>query len=217
MTHTPHHLHRAVRPATPVARRAGFSLIEILVVVAIVAALIGIGAFAFSGFQSSSRIQTTRGILQHAQSAAEEYKATAGRKINPVKNDPVDWTTAKAENADEPYSGSPPTSVISDPNASIERFVWEVRQMQESEKILRGLGDHLRDTDGDGFLEIIDSWEQPVKYFKSSDETDAGEGVPPHPEPFFASAGPDGKWGTFSGSKANNDGAEDNIFSFYLD
>ena len=63
------------------ARRAlGFTLIEVMVVVAIIIILVGAVVAVGSNIRASSMIRATTGILQTLQSAEEEYISQAGRE-----------------------------------------------------------------------------------------------------------------------------------------
>ena len=91
----------------------------------------------------------------------------------------------------------------------------------------------LVDEDGDGFLELRDTWGNSIAYVLRSRHGSIPEDdfLPEHPNPFFASPGEDGRWGaarTESGLgggtawenyKQTEDYAfsRDNLYSFDID
>ena len=125
--------------------------------------------------------------------------------------------------------------------ASIERFVWVAMQNKTSREMLLKLGrrDSAADTKGNltdvgpklddpkpnGFLEIIDGWGMDyIIYVKSvSEVNDSTEQydvygfLPDHPQPYFASRGPDGFWGDVNGDTQEKIDSQDNIYSFDLE
>jgi len=80
--------------------------------------------------------------------------------------------------------------------------------------MVRALGDGLEDTDGDGFLEIVDAFGTPLAYADrvthDDPNTPADDFLPQRPQPFFVSAGRDRQFGATPDAPA----AEDNLLSF---
>ena len=68
-----------VRPAVDKARRGGFSLLELLVVLAIMALLAAIVAPQVLKYLGSSRSQTAKVQIQNIQSALELFQVDVGR------------------------------------------------------------------------------------------------------------------------------------------
>lgn len=182
------------------SRPAGFSLIEIMVTISIIAVVVGLAIVGYRQAQNMAKRSRTKIVLKQAVAAATEYQARTGQVINSSDNVPFDWTTPKEHNAPN-FSGS---SVINGVNADIERFVWACMQLEASKAILLTLGDRLQDTDGNGFLEIVDGFNHPdtptfgnpLGYRHSF--TPPTSSTPPHefipsPRPFFVSYGPQGK------------------------
>lgn len=222
--HAPLHASRHHR------RSAGFTLEELLIVIGIIGLLVGIGIFAAGGFRTEGERQQTVGILQQAHSVATEYQATAGEKINVYGNTPIDWSTITTRVNDPTHSDYDPDDdpdtpplpgTMSNEYIDIERFIWRAQQVPEAKRILDNFrfgtqtadgveeGGRLRDTDGDGFVELVDAWGTPIKYFRQnvSTETPYDNRFPAHRQPFFASAGASRDW----------DNTEDNVHSFELD
>ena len=56
-------------------RSQGFSLIELLVVVAILGVLASVGVFAYSGYVKSAKIKSVENLMQQISLAQSEYKA----------------------------------------------------------------------------------------------------------------------------------------------
>ena len=65
---------------TPFPRRSGFTLIEILVVIAIILILIGLSIAGFSSLQRHARAQHTKAVLESAKAMLSEYEASAGKQ-----------------------------------------------------------------------------------------------------------------------------------------
>ena len=116
-----------------------------------------------------------------------------------------------------------------DTGQSAERFVWAALQVESSAKIIRSVEkDALQDTGNTaGMLDLLDGWGNPIRYAAFVSQTDTVtwddnlplRGTESRPDPFFASAGPDGKWGDASQGTNNavpNADAADNIYSFNL-
>lgn len=71
--------HRSFKPVDHKARRAGFSLLELLVVLAIMALLAAIVAPQVLKYLGSSRSQTAKVQIQNIQSALELFQVDVGR------------------------------------------------------------------------------------------------------------------------------------------
>ena len=67
-------------PARQNARRGGFTLIEMLVVVGIILLLIGMAVTGFSAIAKHSKAQHTKAVLEAAKAMLGEYEATAGKQ-----------------------------------------------------------------------------------------------------------------------------------------
>jgi hypothetical protein len=163
------------------------------------------------GLRRLANTRETDQILHNAMAAAESLAVDAGGTApNHVGTDPFDWQKARAKNAPD-ASG---TGLVDDP---VERFVWAAMQNEDVRTMLNTLRDRRRlaDTDGDGFLEITDAWEEKLGYvqrYAPGSQFDASRAWHPHsPEqwddPFFVSGGRDRDLTT----------TEDNRYSFDLD
>lgn len=171
---------------------------ELLITIGIMLLLVGILFAAMSAVGRSSSDNRTRMILQACAAAAIEYEAQTKAQVNhPTTTSPIDWTTSKAKNA----PGATGTGI---PDNSIERFVWAAYSNPAVKTVLEGVGKQaLVDKDGDGFLEVLDGWENPLEY-AGADSTDTV--LPKRPTYYFASAGKDGSFTT----------DEDNRYSFEI-
>ena len=108
----------------------------------------------------------------------------------------------------------------------IERFVWAAMQQPTTKKMLMALGrdlfidDHDGRTQKNGFMELRDGWGTRLRYYQFNDGSDGGDPtIPDYLFPFFASAGPDGKWGDANGADGTpaKMQAADNLYSFELE
>lgn len=207
---------RAPAPPSAASAEPGFSLIEIVVVVAIVALLIGIAIPAASALRQQAKVSTTRTTLEGALAVETELRAKRGGFVRSTNG--ALGTDAKGNTA-------------SNPNLGIEVIVAQATRDELAQKAVASLT--LRDTDGDGVDEIVDAWGNPLDYYAGlspnpidaidgiSSPPPAGRFIPPRPNlpssrtPVFVSAGPDGVFGTVDPDDNTrlDDAAEDDIWS----
>lgn len=191
-------------PQTAVTRRRpahAFTLIEMLVVIAIITVLVSIVVVAASRMMIQADTSATRITLQQVMSAATEYTAQTNQVIK--------------------FSGT-----SNPPEQSIETFVAAVIQVPEARNMILSIDGKLLidgsippappvSPDGDPDI-IIDPWEQPLQYRSwqranadaiQGDSADLPErGSAFEPRPYVASSGPDEKFQT-----------DDDLYSFELD
>jgi|GEM_PF-2159263 len=249
MTHTPLHHPRSTGPKRqPTRSRHGFSLIEIMVVVSILAILMIISVAAFMNRQGP--VSATRITLAALKGAATEYEVQMGKPAWSGHKDPSPYQYAVTQN----YVGnsyvepahSPGNAVIGGSvadtdnfmNFSIERFVHQLLNNPVGQKMVASLGkDALGDSDGNRFADVVDGWGVKIIYYNPSEDFDTttnenkntAELLPASRTSYFASAGPDGKWGDHRQLIRKKKGlsltaaqatlakeAEDNIYSFDL-
>lgn len=183
-------------------RRAGFTLIEILVVISIIALLIGLVTGGALLAQGAATVNRTQSLMRSLLGAQEEFKSQSGLGIdlNHNNNSPVNWGAGPfAQNAPG-FTGSAGAGGLS----SSERFVVGCFLFDESAEALRAAAQGrgtLVDNDGDGFLELRDPWDNEILYRNGNDQTGSFDGInnnllPLNRSPFFISAGKDGDFGT---------------------
>jgi prepilin-type N-terminal cleavage/methylation domain-containing protein len=212
-----------------IARR-GFSLAEILVVVAVIGILVGLLVPALQQMQSQAKVKKARTTVQSARAAADAYRAATDTRINSheADSDPFDWSTIEGGAMAGDFK-----------KRSIERLIWAATQVDAGEKAIEaaGVGDAgLTDRDGNGFDELRDPWGTRLIYASYAEQGGASsedDFLPEHGtsknwRPFVASAGPDGLWGGPGPDEAfgtnddvdqNGDGTpdhEDNIYSYEM-
>ena len=202
--------------------RQGFSMGELMVVIAIIILLVGIAVIAQSVLTDRAAVEETRRILFAAKQGTGEYETVTNGKIShirevyspPIYN--IKW------NNDDPGNKKAVSAIKAVPSA--------METMKKS-----GFDLSLSST-----VEIIDSWGTPLMYAAWVDHNDAYDQtkaspkleieniLPPRgtqfaPKPFWASAGPDKKWGDATKTTktdTNSDGiddAVDNMYSYDLD
>ena len=184
-------------PPSPDARHRGFTLIEILVVISIIVLIAGLVIGGGAVLRKQSKISQAKATLAAAAGVETEIRATRLGK-------PVLHTDAPSSYGD---------------HKEIEYFVVVATNTSDtSSKMIQALSPI--DTDNDNRDEIVDTWKNPIIYrsknpINSSASPDAR--FPRYGYPFFASAGPDGQWGTFNSDNEPDDEAKDNLHSFEVD
>jgi len=180
-------------------RQRGFSLMEILVAISIIAILLGIGAFGLSKVQAEARRAQTRSMFEGLEGALTEYKTqtTKGAPNHAATGD-FNWAAINANL-----------------NLSSERFVYAMSTVpQANQMLLAAVSSGSSESnkrifaskDGDNFDEIYDAWSTPVLYRSNNltwavapEATINGDLSDPKYQtkfPAFFSAGPDKEFGT---------------------
>ena len=199
-------------------RQAGFTLIEILVVIGIIAILTGILVAAFMNRQGPQSI--TRITLSALKGAAVEYEVQIGQPPVSMRPSSSPYTGNVRQNflggtyaPPNPPSGSPPDlAIIGDgvsgqtdfTEFSITRFCHQLLQYPATNTMLMSLGrEVIGDSDGDFFADVVDGWGRKIVYYNPAEDFDQDAGrnqshaqlFPTARTPYFASAGEDGQWG----------------------
>jgi prepilin-type N-terminal cleavage/methylation domain-containing protein len=224
-----------------------FTLIELMVVIAIIIILASIGLTVGTSLTRSNEINRTRTIMANAMQIATEYEVSVnGRVVNHLASrwppnglggDPhsptTDWRTNKdynfpagATGNSDRLRGNANNLDQDDPlgvqQRSIARFVWVTRRVKALEtlyatfrpealdRVIEGTG--MTSGQTNGYLGILDAWRRPLVYAAfvlhdydndgntyndtmGDNDDDADDFLPRNDSYFFASAGPDGKWG----------------------
>ncbi|MFA9479518.1 type II secretion system protein [Phycisphaerales bacterium AB-hyl4] len=195
-------------------RNAGFTLMEILIVVFIIVGLVAITLAAGTYMRSAAQSRQTAVLLQTLHNASTEYQAQMGYA----------W-------GDRPNHWNDPTNVY-DPDNTIGWFLRGTQRVPEVYQIIAALREQLEygNVNGDtGPIAANDNWGTAIVY-RHPDANMTDEPIrylPPRHRPYFASAGPDEQWGDYEewqnrerGEPHDADLAEqaaDNIYSFELD
>ncbi len=172
------------------ALRAGWSLIELLVVVAIIAILLAI--LVNTAAESRGPVEQTKVTLKAMMAIYDEYEVSTNK---------VPGSTA----------------------GSVSQFCIDVRAFERTQKMLAALGKDVAIDNApatvDGLIDTVrDGWGVDIRYYPGG----SGAGMISFKGPYFASAGPDGKWGTINPATnqptADTAGTEakDNLYSFSL-
>lgn len=181
----------------------GFTLIEILVAISIIALLIGIGAVGMTKVQRAARSAQVKSMLEGMEGALTEYQTQVQSVPNHGDSGNITWSTV---------NGGDGASYISS-----ERFVYACSQVPSAQtQLLAAVSSGSSSANerifsdkvgGNGINEIYDVWETPILYRSSNLGTEGNpdgtaNGLPlPTPQysskhPFFVSAGPDKEFGT---------------------
>jgi prepilin-type N-terminal cleavage/methylation domain-containing protein len=149
------------------ARRGGFTLVEIMVVMAIIVSLFALVAIAAGGFLSKGYEKATGSFVRQLQQHMDEYKSRTGSYPpdgidSPVKNDEGQ---AIRGSACLYYFLSKPVEVT-------ERVGGKV-SVRKTDPITRFLDANLtkENPDHPGVFELKDGWGNPIHY----DNTEDGE------------------------------------------
>lgn len=173
--------------------RAGFTLIEILAVIGIMLLLISIFVVTMGGGVNSARVQATRSTIQKVDgllrqriealnrwierertySSSDPKAPIEGKKqaflVNfPQTRDDLEqddtYATLPTELGNAP-SGSPPGT------ANSELLYWfltssEARAFSAPSGDVDFTSSETADVDGDGHLELVDSWGRPIRFYR---------------------------------------------------
>jgi type II secretory pathway pseudopilin PulG len=189
-------------PRHPHHVRGGWSLIELGIVVLIITILLAILINTFG--ESKGPVEATKVTLRALAGIATEFEvamtpAGSGELVLPRHD------MGTANNSTSP---------------SIERFVRGVWQLERARTLLQGLGRDVAKIPADPIAagarsDILDGWGINIRYHDGRNAPEAG--MRKYRGAYFASAGPDGKWGTFNATTmAPDNDAKDNMFSFDL-
>ncbi|MFG0251020.1 MAG: type II secretion system protein [Phycisphaeraceae bacterium JB051] len=200
--------------SAPTTQR-GFSLIEILVVIAIIALLAGITIGVGRRMKQSAQVANTKIILNVCKSAsdvyAEKFKTVLHAEPSKFHSNSADQTALRTLyiyednwNANKFTKNAPDASGTGAIDDHIERFVYKAMKYETSRKILKTLQKgQLADLDGDGFLEVRDAFGNMLEYaafVRSDNYTDDNTKLPVYRHSFFASSGRDSQWSTAEGT-----------------
>ena len=174
--------------------RGAFTLIEVLVVISIIALLLGIGVAGMSALYGEADKSRTQVMLRQLQGVITEYAAHT--------------------------KGTLPAA-----NNSIAVVVGDIKSNggEAAELMLRSLDKQFWDggsySGGTGNQAILDAWGKQIEYVAANGANgDTGNNMPKRPQPYFASAGKDGEWGSYTNGNidAPNADAKDNLYSFEM-
>ncbi len=184
--------------------RRGWNLIELMVVISIITILLAI--LINVAVESSGPKEQTKVVLRISMGAATEYEVTTNQKIDHFNSPPG-------------YTG---------PNTSIAKLCYQLWKLDRTRNALRSLPKDALSGDANATppVAIFDAWGRPLRYYSGEgdqvlDESGGAVNLPAAgmyrmKQPYLASAGPDGKWGTVSDQGVRNADAQDNIYSFEL-
>lgn len=211
-------------------------------VIAIIGLLVAIGLPVGQAVFSQGERQRTLGMLSGLDAAMEELQIQTGRIVDHrdisgfATATGFDLATGERINVDGEIDDTSDDNTI----GLFVRACWQSREARQM--LLSALPDqdlNLRVTNGetvDGLalptfdpefvgiddVELLDSWGFRLRYARGvsyEDNFQDDDYLPAHPRPFFASPGPDGKWGSANPSANDQEqaDAEDNLYSFEAD
>lgn len=190
-------------------REEAFSLVELLVVITIIVILLGLLITGASMMMSNTKADNTRVMLHELAGIATDYQSRTGEAVVQSPN---------AFSSSNSYD-------------SIVGFVEQVdANAPKSAKLFGNINPQfvksvtVGNTKYDGF---VDAWGHWIRYCYTPalngqiKQNLRNSGLPIRQSqsggiPYFASAGPDGQWGTYNSSNTPDAAAKDNIYSFAL-
>ncbi|MAE65487.1 MAG: hypothetical protein CMJ18_14550 [Phycisphaeraceae bacterium] len=199
MTPSHHPAARTARRPGDRAARCAFTIIEILVVVAIMGLLITLVVVAGNRMSDNAKINQTKSLLSALSGIATEFEMA----LDGHADDLMD-----VQPAGSPYPD--------DESKYIRRFVEQAKKVPALERQLNALNQESFDGEV-----VVDAWGRPLMYARrndhdASDPSAVRNRLPEYAWPFFASAGPDGDFGDVrvNGSAQLPEG--DNLYSYEL-
>jgi len=174
--------------------RGAFTLIEILVTISIIALLLSLGVAAISAMYGEADKSRTQVMLRQLQGVITEYAAHT--------------------------KGSLPA-----PNNDIAQVVDDIKDNggDAAEMMLRSIDKQFWDGGSyngpDDAQAILDAWDNEIEYVQADGTGDSAiNQQPKRPQPYFASSGKDGEWGSYTDGNIDepDDDAKDNLFSFEM-
>jgi prepilin-type N-terminal cleavage/methylation domain-containing protein len=182
--------------------RNGWTLIEVLIVIGIIALLTTIGTFAFTQLTTSNKQRATLTTLANARALLKEYLASAGDSAVPGGTMPAPGNVSPAA------QGARDNAVDTARNAIYGRM-WRIPGMRKSLEQVPS-NQKIAGANPNEAPVLTDAWNNPIVFVPaggmSGVSTQGGTitVTAPDARPFFASAGPDEDF-----SKG-----DDNIYSF---
>ena len=209
------------------SRSAGFTLIEILVTISIIAILAAISIPAMSALYRNAAEAQTKTLLKQLDSSVEEYRAQTQQDPISASGDYVYPSADGLASFDTPSTGE---------ELSVQELVTDrFEQVQPALNMINTVNEayvHTRDAD-QNVTSVKDAWDRPVRFFPGTRAIEAkgashagmlgdteieDKGLYRRKSPYFASAGPDGIWGQIdAATDTPNVDAEDNLYSFEAD
>jgi hypothetical protein len=189
------------------------------VIIAIIGILASITAVVGFKLKDNGKVAKTRTALAALQGLATEYEASTQTKVNTAGDTPFDWSQPVTKNArNEDGTLASGSATITE---SISQFFYAANQVpginanlvSVGKDLIQGLGGTSGATSPTGFIRVVDAWGNAIVYSDGANPVTEAPFIPTHNRPFFASAGPDGKWG----DSADSSQLTDNLYSFEID
>ena len=201
-----------MNPTPSHSRRAAFTLIEILVTISIIVLLVGISIPVALKMLATAEASQTRTTLNGLEAAATEYNVVTGGTVPHFGKDAFGNDVDLSVGEPEPNTGG-------GTDVTFGYFVLTAGQVPTAAQLISlAVKDNLTAPDGKAVadlveaigngritnanyanVQLLDGWDNQIRYADAvshNDSFDEDDYLPAHPTPFFASAGPDGLWGS---------------------
>ncbi|MCA9074133.1 MAG: prepilin-type N-terminal cleavage/methylation domain-containing protein [Planctomycetaceae bacterium] len=153
-------------------RRTAFSLIEMLVVIGILATLFGLAVAAVGTSLNAARVASTRATIKKVDTLLRDQFRGFQRQAD-IPKTAFDIETIKAD----ARSGFPQRAIefpswpanndIYDSSELLYLILTEGRVIGATPVDADAFnGNEVADTDGDGFLELVDAWGNPLRFYR---------------------------------------------------
>jgi len=147
--------------------RRGFTLVELLIVIAVILVLMSLSLTAYSQYRVIGRVTATKAFLSTLKVAALAYEENFGK-----------YPPDEAVIGGKTYQGTEAlvyhltTAFRMLPNTSRK----QVQATKDAGPYMDMPPENLKDLDGDGLPELVDAWGQPIQYDNIRDD-ETGNGL----------------------------------------
>lgn len=141
--------------------RRAFTLVELLIVIAVILILMSLSFTAYSKYRTIGRVTTTKAFLSTLKIAAIAYEENFGKY--PPDEVVIGGKTYKGTES-LVYHFTTAFRILPDTSRR------QVKSTKDAGPYMEMPADNLKDLDGDGLPELVDAWGQPIQYDNIRDD-----------------------------------------------